>query len=207
MDDKNKDKSITVYTANKQCRIKLLAVPLPKAVTDLLEEYGDILKAVTRIQQYQISDRLKMQVEELKSALVKAFEESEDRNEVLKVSGIIDKIWCLGPKKCGTNILLNLSDFKHKPFWNLLNAGDATKSNEDGNKDIRSDLESSFLNGYQLATLAGPLCEEPMHGVCLVIQEWHFDDTNDSNIATGPISGKFFFRFCEGYCWFHMLFP
>lgn len=191
MEDKNKDKSVTVHTANKQCRIKLLAIPLPKAVTDLLEEYANILKTVTRIQQSQISDRSKFQIEELKSALVKAFEESEDRNEVFKEPGIIDKIWTLGPKKCGTNILLNLSDFKHKPFWSILNGNDAARNNEEGTKDIRSDLESSFLNGYQLATLAGPLCEEPMHGVCFIVQEWHFDDGIDSNIVTGPNSGRF----------------
>lgn len=122
---------------------------------------------------------------------MKAFEEADDRSEVLRTSQIVDRIWAFGPKKCGTNILLNSSDFKHKSFWSTVHGNDTGKSADEGSKDIRSDLESSFLNGYQLATLAGPLCEEPMHGVCFVIQDWHFDDTSDVNAVTGPMSGEF----------------
>lgn len=32
--------------------------------------------------------------------------------------------------------------------------------------------ESGMVNGFQLATLAGPLCEEPMMGVCFVAKKW-----------------------------------
>lgn len=29
-----------------------------------------------------------------------------------------------------------------------------------------------MINGFQLATFAGPLCEEPMMGVCFVVKKW-----------------------------------
>jgi len=35
--------------------------------------------------------------------------------------------------------------------------------------------ENSFMNGFQIATLAGPLCEEPMMGVCFVVEDWTID--------------------------------
>jgi len=45
-------------------------------------------------------------------------------------------------------------------------------------KDNVNDLtkyENSFMNGFQIATLAGPLCEEPMTGVCFVVEDWTVD--------------------------------
>lgn len=36
--------------------------------------------------------------------------------------------------------------------------------------------ESSMVNGFQLATLAGPLCEEPMMGVCFVVKKWEINN-------------------------------
>ncbi len=32
--------------------------------------------------------------------------------------------------------------------------------------------DNSIVNGFQLATLSGPICEEPMMGVCFVVEEW-----------------------------------
>lgn len=33
-------------------------------------------------------------------------------------------------------------------------------------------MKNSIVSGFQLATLAGPLCEEPMRGVCFTISSW-----------------------------------
>jgi len=35
--------------------------------------------------------------------------------------------------------------------------------------------ENSFINGFQIATVAGPLCEEPMTGVCFIVEDWTVD--------------------------------
>lgn len=37
--------------------------------------------------------------------------------------------------------------------------------------------DNSLLSGFQLATLAGPLCEEPLMGVCFVIEDIITDDS------------------------------
>ena len=34
------------------------------------------------------------------------------------------------------------------------------------------DYDNSVVSGFQLASLAGPLCEEPLMGVCFVIEKW-----------------------------------
>lgn len=169
-------------------------MPLPKTITDLLEDHANVLKSVAQIQKNLLSDRLKSQMEELKASILKALDDVENEHEIFHQKNIIEKIWAFGPKKCGTNILLNLTDFKkHKSVWSVLD--DSRPHQEMGVKDIRCDLESSFLNGYQLATLAGPLCEEPMHGVCFIVQDWQIDESGDANVATGQISGNNFICF------------
>ena len=33
------------------------------------------------------------------------------------------------------------------------------------------ELDHSIISGFQLATLAGPLCDEPMMGLCCIIED------------------------------------
>ncbi|XP_078052537.1 elongation factor-like GTPase 1 isoform X2 [Augochlora pura] len=75
---------------------------------------------------------------------------------------ILDKIWSFGPRNCGPNIFLNETDYRQNKFWEA-----HSKST-----DPRFPYESSMVSGFQLATLAGPLCEEPMTGVCFVLKKW-----------------------------------
>lgn len=189
-DEKNIDKSVTVFTANKQCRIKLIALPLPKSVVDRLEGNSSVLKSASQSRENTISDRIRVRLNELRIALVNDFKSSEDNCDgIYHRNDFVDHIWTFGPKKCGTNILVNLTDVKHPSVWHSFGVGKTIAHDSTTEKDGRNDLISAFINGYQLATLAGPLCEEPMQGVCFVIQEWQFDANGSENIVT--ISGMF----------------
>lgn len=46
---------------------------------------------------------------------------------------------------------------------------------KDNLNHVLTKYENSFVNGFQIATVAGPLCEEPMMGVCFVIEDWTMD--------------------------------
>lgn len=184
-DEKNADKSVTIFTANKQCRIKLIALPLPKAVVDRLEENANALKSASQLTVQTISDRTRTKLNELRVALANDFKSAEDCDNIYHQDDFIDRIWAFGPKKCGPNMLVNLTDLRHQSVWQNFGVDSESQCTKD--KDARQDLISSFLNGYQFATLAGPLCEEPMQGVCFVVQEWQFDANESENIVT--ISG------------------
>lgn len=128
---------------------------------------------------------------QLKTTLSKHLDELEFYGIVTNKKNLIDKIWSVGPRKCGTNILLNLTDYEHPKFWNI-NKGDNEISSLSESFDIRKDFNSSFVNGFQLATVAGPLCEEPMQGVCFVILKWEINTEDELNSKVfGPFSGKF----------------
>eukprot|EP01133_Synstelium_polycarpum_P003418 gene3418-3883_t len=51
------------------------------------------------------------------------------------------------------------------------------------------ELDNSIVSGFQLATYAGPLCDEPMMGVCMVVEDIEFMDGEYSD-KYGPISGQ-----------------
>lgn len=184
-DEKNADKSVTVFTANKQCRMKLLALPLPSPVLDRLEKNAGVLKSATQMSEHTMSDRTRVKLNDLRIALANDFKSVEDDfDDIYRRDDFVDCIWAFGPKKCGNNILVNLTDMKHQSVWHSFGVGNGSVDHNTTEKDPRNDLISSLINGYQFATLAGPLCEEPMQGVCFLIQEWQFDANESENIVT-----------------------
>lgn len=192
-DEKKADKSITVYTANQQCRVKLLALPLPKAITDFLEANCELLKSATLT---DLSGRTKARLKEFRESLDAAFKNNSEQQEAFAQNDFVDRIWAFGPKKCGANILINLTDYKHQHVWNLFEGvTKLTALNEGVERDPRSDLENSLVSGFQLATLAGPLCEEPMHGVCFLVEEWTINKTDELSTSIGSIAGWSLFAF------------
>ena len=99
--------------------------------------------------------------------------------------GAEERIWSYGPRRCGPNVLL--ADFQMT------------------SDDPRKAFENSLINGFQMATLSGPLCEEPMMGVCFRIHEWILDsqvDVSDPETSYsspfGPFSGQIMSAVKEG---------
>ncbi|VVC31802.1 Hypothetical protein CINCED_3A025452 [Cinara cedri] len=176
---------LNVYTSNHLCCIKLRAEPLPIAATNLLEQSADIIRALSEQQAENITDTLerleindnvsnvniKMTIDSFQLQLQEALGDSID----------ISQIWAFGPRKCGPNILLNKISNYTRSVWKP----------KDNVNDVLTKYENSFVNGFQIATLAGPLCEEPMMGVCFVVENWTIDDSQQiSSDPYGPMSGQ-----------------
>lgn len=171
---------ITVKTPNKQSSICLRAVPLPEEVTTILEGHADLLKAIEREAKLdpastnvatQLTTRTLEAIASLKQQLTKAFSETGDK----EWNDVVDHIWSFGPRRCGPNILLNkIPSYKDRSVWNNI----VKSENGQYNK-----YDSSFINGFQLATLAGPLCEEPLMGVCFIVEDWTFKETSDEDTS------------------------
>ena len=164
------------------------ALPLPTDVTDLIDKNDKLLqdidshltgnisgKSSKYDRQTSLSDTSLEKLNTLMDRLEKAFTDS-NRSEFPK--NITERIRCFGPRKYGPNILINCVDGYNRPsIWQLLS------SNEDTESRLR-EFDSSMVNGFQLATLTGPLCSEPMRGVAFVVRKW---DTNNSS-APNPTS-------------------
>ncbi|CAF4826308.1 unnamed protein product [Pieris macdunnoughi] len=205
--DTEQDPVVTIYTNNKQSRIKIRARPLPNEITELLDRSSDLLKAISQHIKYlhgisnenieakftdlqingksNLSDRMLKLIEafiaELENICTKLGPEWQD---------IVKQIWSVGPRNCGPNLLLNQTeDYSTK----YLHHEKILK------EDSRFEYEGSFVNGFQMATLAGPLCEEPMMGVAFCVEEWILDKSeNDETHSFGPLSGQIMSAVKEG---------
>lgn len=174
-------------TVNGLATIKVRSLPLPQNVTKLLE---DNLPAIKTLNQYSMekaetADLQKIREEtltvlkDLKAKLVTAFGEAGDEFP----RDIVDHIWSFGPKRNCTNVLVNKADgYARLSVWSLLDC-----------KLSRSDFrryDSSVVGGFQIATQAGPLCEEPMMGVCFIIEKWEMNDGIGEKFVAGDGAPK-----------------
>lgn len=200
--NKEEDPVITIYTNNKQSRIKIRAKSLPNEITALLDESTDLLKAISQyiktLQGLTKNDKLENKLENLTVngrfqlsdrmlKLIKAFKD-ELQNICEKLGpewkDTVNQIWSVGPRNCGPNLLLNQTpDYCTKYLHH----------EKEIMEDPRFEYEGSFVNGFQLATLAGPLCEEPMMGVAFCVEEWTLDKSEGDEVCHtfGPLSGMF----------------
>ncbi|KAL1139273.1 hypothetical protein AAG570_006259 [Ranatra chinensis] len=189
---------ITMYTSNKQSLFKICCVPLPSEVTDILENNTELIKILdsymnTKSQDNKsdndtvkedhqtncLTSKTLKAIENLKACIGIAFE----RSGGCWSGNTVNKIWCFGPRRCGPNILINeIEGYEGRNIWDRVNLDTVNKS--------LYDYESSFINGFQLATLAGPLCEEPMMGVAFVVQRWTIEPTCVVSGNYGPLSGQ-----------------
>ncbi|KAL3830808.1 hypothetical protein ACJIZ3_019610 [Penstemon smallii] len=114
---------------------------------------------------------------------------------------LFKRIWALGPGQVGPNILFTPSAekiiegsvlIKGNPiisdklgFLDLTeNDNPSTESSSIGDETLLREaesLESSVLSGFQLATSAGPLCDEPMWGLAFFIEAHVFPVETQSN--------------------------
>ncbi|CAH2232196.1 jg12355 [Pararge aegeria aegeria] len=203
-----KEPLITVHTINKQSTIKIRARPLPNEITLLLDRSSDLLKAISQhikfLQGISKNDKLDSKLDELQIngknqlsdrmlKLIEAFK-LELQNICSKLGSewkdVVRQIWSVGPRNCGPNLLLNQTPDYATKF--LLHEKELKE-------DPRFEYESSFVNGFQLASLSGPLCDEPMMGVAFCVEEWTLDKgEEDTTYTYGPLSGQIMSAVKEG---------
>ena len=111
------------------------------------------------------------ELKELKTKLNFALQPLESE---LEINELVDRIWCFGPRNTGPNMLLNAGE-----NYSRLSLWQAIESNPSICEVPLLEFGNSIVSGFQLATLSGPLCEEPMHGVCILVKEWSYTTTED----------------------------
>lgn len=177
-----------LYTPNKKCKIKIRASPLPEAVIKCLLDHNEQLKIMAKLVTSrrravsssfdQLSDFNKKKIIEFKKELDSLLNEcrnSKSEWRHLIVDSFVDHIWSFGPKYSGGSILVASPEVNIAyNQWNRINNLKVEQSTIE--ESHLSDYIDSFISGFQLATQSGPLCEEPMMGVCFTILEWTFFD-------------------------------
>ncbi|KAG1360775.1 elongation factor-like GTPase 1 [Cocos nucifera] len=152
----------------------------------------------------RIIDAIESEVESLSAQLDK--ERAEKYRKLWY--RFLQRIWSLGPRQVGPNILLiphlkagNL-DNSSQGQKNILIRGSCDVSRRLGFLDVETDdtiavveeskeetespyveaeaLKSSIVSGFQLATAAGPLCDEPLWGLAFLVEPYIFPDSSET---------------------------
>eukprot|EP00095_Tigriopus_kingsejongensis_P009706 snap_masked-scaffold115_size343722-processed-gene-0.4 protein:Tk09706 transcript:snap_masked-scaffold115_size343722-processed-gene-0.4-mRNA-1 annotation:"elongation factor tu gtp-binding domain-containing protein 1" len=168
---------IEIQTPDKNCRLKIEAIPLSETVTQILETHSQLFKALSQGSRDVLSGTMTKVQAEVRASLAQALA----GHAIL--GGQVERIWSLGPKRCGPNLLFNFFN-EHGSIW----APRAVKV---------SQYDSSILSGFQMAALAGPLCEEPMMGVAFIVHDIDIQEAEEVSIH-GPLSGQIVSSVKEG---------
>ncbi|KAF9676291.1 hypothetical protein SADUNF_Sadunf09G0123600 [Salix dunnii] len=198
-------------TPNGRCVVRVQVMKLPSALTMVLDKSTDLLGDIIGGKLGQLTNNLETErsnilqdespIEVLKKRIMGAVEsdilslskKDKDRAEKykLKWQKFLKRIWALGPRQVGPNILFTLDSKSLSNGSSALIRGSPHVSERlglvecSGNGEMPADtsseelsalyreaesLQNSVVSGFQLATAAGPLCDEPMWGLAFVIE-------------------------------------
>ncbi|ESQ47559.1 hypothetical protein EUTSA_v10019976mg [Eutrema salsugineum] len=196
-------------TPNGRCVIRVHVMKLPHSLTKLLDENTDLLGDIIGGKGSHSIKILESQgpslvenvdpIEALKNELIEAgvlsSSETENDREKCKTewSKLLKRIWALGPREKGPNILFAPDGKRIREDGSILVRGSPHVSQRLGftedSTEITSEtsetalysealtLESSIVSGFQLATASGPLCDEPMWGLAFTIESHLAEDS------------------------------
>ncbi|KAE8415828.1 P-loop containing nucleoside triphosphate hydrolase protein [Aspergillus pseudocaelatus] len=206
---------VLAVSASKQLSIRLRVVPLPEVVTEYFTKHVGTIKrlqsqrhAATEdklangtpesTQQVETSDATDearegsvLSLKDFRDELNKIFdEEVKEDKELWK--DVVDRITAFGPRRVGPNILVDatavntcekflLEDPKQQPTVNT-----ETSSRE---ALIVRDFCDKITYAFQLATGQGPLCQEPMQGTAVFLEEITVN-ASEEELDLGRLTGE-----------------
>ncbi|XP_009579123.1 PREDICTED: elongation factor Tu GTP-binding domain-containing protein 1 isoform X2 [Fulmarus glacialis] len=178
------DGLVTISTPNKQATLSVRAMPLPEEVTRLLEENSDLIRTMEQLNTSLNEDKKTHEINQKTLDRIKEFKQKLEQNlQGRKWRNAVDQIWSFGPRKCGPNILLHNFEGYTGSVWQCL--GNAVKE-----VSKYKDFDNSIVSGFQLATLSGPMCEEPLMGVCFTVEKWEMNKVGEMLSTSSQDSGE-----------------
>ncbi|KAB8261739.1 P-loop containing nucleoside triphosphate hydrolase protein [Aspergillus pseudonomiae] len=206
---------VLAVSASKQLSIRLRVVPLPEAVTDYFTKHVGTIKRLQSqrhtaaedkaangtpegTQQVETGDATDearegsiLSLKDFRDELNKIFDEEVKEDKDLW-KDVVDRITAFGPRRVGPNILVDatavntcekflLEDPKQQPTVNT-----ETSSRE---ALIVRDFCDKITYAFQLATGQGPLCQEPMQGTAVFLEEIAVN-ASEEELDLGRLTGE-----------------
>lgn len=206
--------AVVGVTSSKQVSITVRVRPLPEKATEFLLKNSGAIKrlynekkaaaegtvsSVTEVEQGDVDiddedvrDGKGLSHDELRQQLQAALETGKGK-ETWK--GVIEKIAAFGPKRIGPNLLIDATKDGCFPKVFGANSSNGGSSNSLGADDSlnASHLSDKITYGFQLATNQGPLCNEPVRGIAVVIEDIVIEPPEDEASARdrlGRLTGE-----------------
>jgi len=175
----DKKKIAHAYTSDKTCRFSMQAVPMPEPIVSYIAKNERYLKKCIKGDLDADHPQRVRVFEGLKEVFTKCGWEEEYKN-----------LWALGPGHYGPNLLINdVKEYNSSTIFRsvhdryLLNkpaqpvpsslTKEERKQDKTGAKAYARELlrfchrfNNRIIAGFQQASKEGPLCNEPLYGVC-----------------------------------------
>jgi hypothetical protein len=161
---------------------------MPFNVTKYLEESNHIIKLLNKLNERKIetfeSDKHQFMdtLTNFKIKLIQIFNDEicniTISNQKNYYSNIPNKIISFGPNRSGANILVNLTETNTRTVWHYLE-NLTMKSNKVPKYSAINKFLKSIIFGFNLATIKGPICAEPIQGVAFIIERFEANEDLD----------------------------
>lgn len=155
--------------------IKLRVVPLGDVVVEFLDKSSSLISSIRRGEAEQ------QEIDEFQKKLTQICTESLPslkgswwyRKPKELIESMVEKIWSFGPDRARSNILFNqVQDYNRDLIWKKTELGTVRR------------YDQALVGGFELSCNSGPLCNEIMHGIGVIVEEWTVDEED------GAIGGQ-----------------
>ncbi|CAG7947064.1 unnamed protein product [Penicillium nalgiovense] len=200
--------AVLAVSASKQMTLRLRVVPLPAAVTEFLAKQSGTIKQLQLEKRSEAEAKTEtenaaeaavdgtgeapeghiLSKQEFREGLDKVFnDEVKEDKELWK--NVVNRITAFGPRRVGPNILVDATAVNTCEKF----LADDTKQHIDGdNHDalLVRDFNDKIAYAFQLATDQGPLCQEPMQGVAVFLEDLSVQSSAGDELDMGRLTGE-----------------
>lgn len=160
-----------VRVGDDKVSVRVTAAPIPGRMATILDDAGTLLRDID--EENARGDVIVKVREDLDSALEDFANENASRRVPARSivsfwNNIFPRVWASGPRQFGPNLLVGPWESLTRPEWFRSLFGCSPETANHDSRMVR-ELEKAVVAGFQLGTQAGPLCEEPMHGVAIFV--------------------------------------
>ncbi|PLB38010.1 GTPase RIA1 [Aspergillus candidus] len=197
---------VETTSASKLLTLRLRVVPLPTVVTEFFAKHVGTIKRLQSAQRgsesappVETSDATDearegsiLSLQDFRRELTRLFDEEEVTGDKELWRNVVDRITAFGPRRIGPNILVDattvntcekflLDDPKQQP----------TLTADTSSRDalIVRDLSDKIAYAFQLATGQGPLCQEPIQGTAVFLEELTVH-ASEGDVDLGRLTGE-----------------
>ncbi|KOS16663.1 Ribosome assembly protein 1 [Escovopsis weberi] len=192
--------AVVSTTSSKQVTMTIRTRPLPTNVTEFLLKNADAIKRLYKTKKSAAEDASDdadaieadaevgvgktLSIEDFKQSLQKELETGKGRDAW---RNLVDRIAAFGPRRTGPNLLIDLT--KDGILPKLFATSQASDSALQAGETLNArHLSDKITYAFQLGTAQGPLCNEPVQGVAVLVEDVSLHLSEDE--ASAPARDK-----------------
>ncbi|KAI0561617.1 Elongation factor Tu GTP-binding domain containing protein [Gracilaria domingensis] len=188
-----------VCVSNESVSFRITAAPIPAPLATVLDRAGIVLRSQD-LSEDDEAEAIRSTRQNLIEAVERFAKESKTRktsqSSIVKfwLESVFPLVWSCGPRQFGSNILVGPYPYNGRTACTEAIFGKQEKTMSNSHSSL--EIEKAIVNGFQLGTRAGPLCEEPMHGVAIFLdllnveQSRKTDDVKETPSSDGDIGDR-----------------